>query len=164
LDNLTLKEMLPIKADFYAETTTGSAPIAIQFYDLSKDATAWRWDFGDGATSTEKDPIHTYTKGGVFTVSLTASNSGSTDTLTQHDLVTIIGTNSVASVDFDKYSVYSTNKKIYIDGVTKNVELIDISGRLIQSEKVVGKFISDTMNSGLYIIRVDGFTTKVTVK
>jgi len=164
LDNLTLKEMLPVKTDFYAETTTGSAPIAIQFYDLSDNATAWSWNFGDGATSTEKDPIHTYTTGGVFTVSLTASNSGSTDTLTQPDLLTITGVSSVASVDFDKYSVYSTNNRIYIDGVTKNVELFDISGRRIQSEKVVGKFTSNTMNPGLYIIRVDGFTTKVTVK
>jgi len=164
LDNLTLKEMLPVKTDFYAETTTGAAPIAIQFYDLSENATAWSWNFGDGATSTEKDPIHTYTKGGVFTVTLTASNSGSTDTLVQTDLLTIIGASSVASVDFDKYSISSNINRIYIDGVTKNVELFDISGRRIQTENVVGKFISNSMNSGLYIIRVDGFTTKVIVK
>jgi len=112
----------------------------------------------------EKDPIHTYTTGGVFTITLIASNSGSTDTLVSTGLLTIVGESSVPSVDFDKYSVYSTNNKIYIDGVTKNVELYEISGRLIQSENVVGKFTSKTMKSGLYIVRVDGFTTKVAVK
>jgi hypothetical protein len=32
--------------------------------------TSWTWDFGDGSTSTEENPIHAYTKGGRFTVTL----------------------------------------------------------------------------------------------
>jgi len=33
-------------------------------------ATAWRWDFGDGTTSTEQNPIHRYTRGGDYIVAL----------------------------------------------------------------------------------------------
>lgn len=164
LDNLTLKEVLPVKADFYAETTTGTAPIAIQFYDLSTNATSWSWDFGDGTTSTVQDPLHTYTHGGTFTVKLVASNSGSTDTLISTNLLTLLGPNAVASIDFNKYTLTTNNSKIYVDGVMNKVELFDISGHRIQTEKTTGKFASNTLKSGLYIICVDGFAAKISVK
>lgn len=49
-------------------TTTGNT---VQFYDASFGAIAtWAWDFGDGATSTEQNPIHTYNEEGVYTVTL----------------------------------------------------------------------------------------------
>jgi len=44
-DELTLKETLPVKADFYAETVSGVAPLTVQFYDLSTNATSWAWGF-----------------------------------------------------------------------------------------------------------------------
>ena len=43
----------------------------------------WSWDFGDGNTSTEQNPIHTYTSGGTFNVCLTASNSTGSNTACQ---------------------------------------------------------------------------------
>lgn len=43
----------------------------IQFFDASFGAIgAWTWDFGDGSTSTEQNPIHTYSDEGVYTVTL----------------------------------------------------------------------------------------------
>jgi PKD repeat protein len=44
--------------------------------------TSWLWDFGDGNTSTEQNPIHNYTTYGVYEVSLTVSNDGGTTTST----------------------------------------------------------------------------------
>ncbi|RMG88698.1 MAG: PKD domain-containing protein [Bacteroidetes bacterium] len=46
----------------------------IRFTNLSISATDYMWDFGDGATSTDKDPSHTYAEDGTYTVSLTASD------------------------------------------------------------------------------------------
>ncbi|KXK42721.1 MAG: PKD domain-containing protein [Bacteroidetes bacterium OLB11] len=45
------------------------------FKNLSTGATDYLWDFGDGNTSTDKDPIHIYEKDGTYTVCLTARNS-----------------------------------------------------------------------------------------
>lgn len=46
-------------------------PLTINFYDMSLGAVqAWAWDFGDGATSTEQNPVHTYAAEGFYTVTL----------------------------------------------------------------------------------------------
>ncbi len=44
------------------------------FTNTSQNADTYLWDFGDGSTSTEENPVHTYTDNGLFTVSLKAMN------------------------------------------------------------------------------------------
>jgi PKD repeat protein len=63
----------PVVADFKTEVTNGTN---VQFTDLSSGfgITSWVWDFGDGSTSTERNPKHTYLKEGTYQVSLTVSN------------------------------------------------------------------------------------------
>jgi len=163
LDELTLKETLPVKADFYAETVSGTAPLTVQFYDLSTNATSWSWDFGDGGTSIEQDPKHTYTTGGTFTVKLTASNSGSNDVLTSANLISVLP-NALKNVDLSKYTIKTTNHNIHIDGVQSKVELFDVSGRIIQSANLIGKFTSIPLKAGLYILIIDGKSAKIAVK
>ncbi|WP_243685147.1 PKD domain-containing protein [Methanosarcina barkeri] len=41
--------------------------------------TDWYWEFGDGATSTKRDPVHTYQDPGSYTVTLTATNDAGSD-------------------------------------------------------------------------------------
>jgi len=48
---------------------------AISFTDRSQNATSVRWDFGDGTTSTDRNPTHTYAQPGPYTVTLTAQVS-----------------------------------------------------------------------------------------
>lgn len=75
----------PPIADFYADTTSGIAPVFIvNFFDQSTNATIWVWTFGDGVTSNQQNPSHTYIDAGEFTVTLYVSNaSGVTDTETK---------------------------------------------------------------------------------
>ncbi|TCI85695.1 PKD domain-containing protein [Tenacibaculum sp. M341] len=56
----------------------------IEFKNLSFESTTYVWDFGTGDTSTEKDPVYTFTGGeGTYTVSLTASDAnGASDVVT----------------------------------------------------------------------------------
>jgi PKD repeat protein len=58
----------------------GNAPLNVTFAEASSgNVTAWSWDFGDGQTSTEQNPEHTYTAAGIYTVALNVSNAyGST--------------------------------------------------------------------------------------
>jgi gliding motility-associated-like protein len=51
-----------------------SVPINIQFNNLSQFATNYQWDFGDGETSIEITPLHTYTKPGTYQITLNAFN------------------------------------------------------------------------------------------
>lgn len=56
--------------NFDADRTYGNKPLTVRFTDKSYQASSWLWDFGDGQTSTEQNPVHTYTKEGRYTVSL----------------------------------------------------------------------------------------------
>jgi PGF-pre-PGF domain-containing protein len=66
-------------ADFSANPTSGYAPLSVQFTDLSQNAISRNWNFGDGAISTEPNPMHTYSTEGTYTVNLTANNENGTN-------------------------------------------------------------------------------------
>jgi len=64
-------------ANFTANVTSGTAPLAVQFYDNSTGTpTSWNWSFGDGNFSVLQNPVHIYTFAGTFTVTLNATNAG----------------------------------------------------------------------------------------
>ncbi len=66
----------PPKAIFTTDVTTNYAPLSVQFTDISPfEPTGWQWDFGDGSTSAEQNPVHVYSTPGVYTVNLTATNT-----------------------------------------------------------------------------------------
>jgi len=77
-----------VLADFDASYTENCAvPFTVNFQNYSINGSSFEWDFGDGNTSTEVNPTHTYTTLGDFTVSLTA-NGG------------VCGENSITKTDF----------------------------------------------------------------
>ncbi|SEM29429.1 Por secretion system C-terminal sorting domain-containing protein [Aquimarina amphilecti] len=53
------------------------------------NVSAYTWDFGDGNTSTEQNPTHTYINSGTYTVSLTTANSAGEDTRQRGDFIVI---------------------------------------------------------------------------
>ncbi len=77
-----LKQPVPPVADFSSSVTTGNAPLTVKFTDLSQNAEKWNWNFGDGASSTEQNPSHTFSAAGTYTVTLTVSNADGQDTKT----------------------------------------------------------------------------------
>jgi len=78
----------PPVAAFAALPDFGRAPLEVAFVDLSAGhPTSWLWSFGDGATSTERHPIHVYPAGGSYDVSLVASNSQGSDAETGYAAV-----------------------------------------------------------------------------
>lgn len=82
-----------LAANFSANKTSGIIPTQIQFTDGSTGgATSWLWDFGDGITSTEKNPKHTYTYAHVYSVSLTVRNEFHEVTTTKPGYIAISST------------------------------------------------------------------------
>ncbi len=82
----------PVTAQFTATPTAGLAPLTVQFTDLSTGGpTSWLWTFGDGNTSTDQNPQHTYTTAGTHTVTLTASHPYDSDTETKTAYITVVG-------------------------------------------------------------------------
>lgn len=76
------------RADFVADKTRGGAPMTVTFTDKTLNApTSWKWDFGDGSTSADQNPSHTYTTLGTYTVSLTASNKDGQDSTTKANYI-----------------------------------------------------------------------------
>ena len=78
------------EACFEVVGTSVKAGDEITFTNCSKNATVYAWDFGDGTTSSEKDPAHTYTEGRTFTVWLLAGSDTNADgALTTDDIVDV---------------------------------------------------------------------------
>lgn len=66
-------------ANFTRNVNEGYVPFDVQFTDHSENTTGWSWNFGDGATSDQQNPAHTYSTAGTYTVNLTAINVNGTD-------------------------------------------------------------------------------------
>jgi len=82
----------PPQADFSASSGGGTAPVTVNFTDLSQGTVNARlWDFGDGSFSTAANPVHTYTAAGTFDVTLTALGLGGEDTATKLGLIAVDG-------------------------------------------------------------------------
>lgn len=101
-DSLTQSNLIQVfppvqpQAQFSVDVISGSAPLTVTFENQSTgNPTAWSWDFGDGAVSSEQAPVHTYAAAGEYTVALTASNAAGSDTQTQVDLIEV-GASAIA--------------------------------------------------------------------
>jgi PKD repeat protein len=78
--------------DFTGTPLSGEAPLAVQFTDTTTgNPTAWAWNFGDGLTSTEQNPLHTFNPG-TYTVSLFVSNALGGDEEVKVGYVTVSAT------------------------------------------------------------------------
>ena len=80
----------PPVAGFTATPLSGVAPLTVTFTNTTTGrVTGYQWDFGDQTTSVVTHPVHIYTASGVYTVSLTASGPGGSDTLTRTNYITV---------------------------------------------------------------------------
>ena len=75
---------------FAAYPQSGPAPHTVQFLDYTPNAQSWRWDFGDGGTSTLQYPTHQYNQSGLYTVTLSVTDwAGATSTKTEYHLIRV---------------------------------------------------------------------------
>jgi PKD repeat protein len=103
---------MPPGADFTATPKNGQAPFAASFSNLSTGTiTGVAWDFGDGSTSTETQPTHTYTKAADYSVTLTVYGPAGTNTLKRAGYIPVV--NPLAPVIVEGATV--TNASLQTD-------------------------------------------------
>ncbi len=86
--------VLPVAA-FSSNISSGSSPLVVSFADKSTGTpSTWKWNFGDGTYSTSKNPVHTYSAAGNYTVSLTVSSNAGTNTATKSNYIKVTANNT----------------------------------------------------------------------
>ena len=160
-------------ANFDATPNGGVAPVNVQFNDRSSgDVTTWEWEFGDGATSAERNPQHTYAAVGSYTVRLTVTGPAGSDAMTRTAYInvtpapvppvasfTAISTTGTApfSVQFADHSsgTIDTWTWTFGDGATSNERnpqhVYDTEGTYTVQLTVSGAGGDDTMTRKTYI-------------
>ncbi len=98
----------PLTAAFTGTPVVGPAPLSVSFTDRSEGSpTSWYWIFGDGATSTQQNPVHSYSTPGSYSVFLLVKNGQGSSSLLVPDYITA-GNRPAFQADFNVSPVNGT--------------------------------------------------------
>jgi len=113
----------PPVADFSASTTTIVAGGSVAFTDLSTNSPiSWTWNFPGGtpSSSTVQNPTVTYAVAGSYSVTLTATNAGGSDSETRTNYITVTALPPVAAFTESATSIYAGQSIVFTDQSTNN--------------------------------------------
>jgi PKD repeat protein len=80
----------PPQARFETQPSRGEAPLLVRFEDQSTgDVTSWSWDFGDGSTSSDREPSHVYETSGEYVASLRVAGPGGESHLAERQIILV---------------------------------------------------------------------------
>lgn len=124
---------MPPVANFSANTLITCSG-DVQFQDLSTEVPqSWSWNFGDGNTSTQQNPFHTYTSAGVYTVTLEVTNTEGNDILTSTNYIEV--TIPAAPIGTDGFGCPTDSIMLSATG-SNTIHWTDSSGTLIGTGNV----------------------------
>ena len=141
-----------------------SDSMTVEFTDLSwYEPATWIWDFGDGSTSTERYPTHTYQATGQYQVCLTVSNQYGTDTYCR---MVLPGASATSEKNLEHIALFPnpSTEQLQIslpDGWYGSIQitLTNSSGQVIHSENMDAAnglltLPLGSLSNGLYVCRV----------
>lgn len=140
----------------------------VQFANTTKYATAWNWDFGDGAVSSERYPTHTYANlDQPHTVRLIASNWCCSDT----SYITV-GASGLQEEELPSFSIYPTQFSDWLviapndASLAGEITLSDISGQTLIRRSFSGKTVlqTATLSKGAYFLNINVLGKKTVVQ
>lgn len=154
--------------------TSAASGLTVTFTNTSTGAVSYLWDFGDGQTSTQKDPVHTYATPGSKSVKLTATNSCNVLSKTNFVVLTsgvrdLEGKVSVQVLPNPTTGDFAVEMTSQINGEAR-LSLLDAQGRLLSSVSSMLKpgltvrvpFAGLQLPAGVYQLNVqtdEGLTT-----
>jgi len=109
---------------FSADTTSGRAPLTVLFIDesVSKDTiSGWFWDFGDGSTSSEQIPSHTYDTAGLYSISLTVvERDGDQHSIRRNGYITVENEHKKIPIEYGHIVASSDWQSLGFTGLYKD--------------------------------------------
>ena len=128
----------PVVASFTASDTVIDLGQSLSFTDQSTGLpTSWTWDFGDGSNSSLQNPTHQYQSPGIYTVSLTASHTLSSNTVSYTDYIQVIDT-----IPFPLPWTFTQTSSSHVILIQENIP-ITIDGTNIDHGDYMGVFYTD---------------------
>jgi len=129
---------VPVNAEFTAQNLVSSNGTTVNFMDQSSgNITQWHWDFGDGATSDEQNPTHTFTDIDSFTVTLSVTGPDGSDTETEVDFVyNVVGTIFVDNTFTTKPHYYRNYSGSVLGSVIMDASQVTISSEELKYSRM----------------------------
>ena len=141
----------PPVAGFSASPINGCNSLTVNFTNLSTgNSVEYLWDFGDGNTSTATSPSHTYNTAGTYTVKLTATNSGGTDSKTETDFIKIGATPIINETVIHTSSQNSADGSITLN-ITGATEPYNYSW---EHDSELNSNVANDLTTGTYAVTV----------
>ncbi len=113
----------------------------VTFFNQTEDANAFIWNFGDGTLSSEKDPRHTYTANGTYTVTLYASNECGQQSKSIQIIITTVGSTEAIPAKITLYpNPNDGNFVLELDGdeqTSYDLNIYDFMGRLVEKRQIL---------------------------
>ncbi len=151
---------IPINSAFtYTDTN-----LTYSFIDQSSNANSWFWDFGDGNTSTQQNPVHTYANAAPRTVTLTINGGSCSSSQTITGIVGIYEPNFTPPI-VRLYPNPSSNwVRLELSQALQEdltIQVYTITGQVLQTANLKAGSTSFTLNvedlaSGLYNVHLQG--------
>jgi hypothetical protein len=126
--------------------------------NVSTNATQWRWDFGDGQSSTQFEPSHIYASGGDYTVKLRACNSCFCDSV-EHVIHIVLSGNHTSPTNPEIIMITGPDDLGYVTFSNYNANgrflLYNMVGKLVSDVPVInGISVVSDLSKGLYLWRL----------
>lgn len=167
MDSLDFFNLRPITEHTQANFSYVPNDPEIQFVNESTKALTYSWDFGDGNTSTAKNPTHTFNSNSTYTVELIAESPCDTDVITTQITINLATLEESIPEGVQLISIAPGVYSIHCDSEISNVDLVSLNGShlTVDSHMENSLFIDlSSFDKGHYFLRFDSGNELVSIR